>query len=142
MWANACSVFKYETLQRCQPPEVRCSLHSIFNTNLSAFTWVRCPLCVILVNSTEEQTSRLLLASVLQLILKSLLSFRSTKVTVRYGSKNAAGHRIRFQPAQWLFRNGYTAGTGVPYTGNTDGPLQKTGKVLWNGRLWYVLPLR
>lgn len=57
----------------------------------------------------------------------------STKVTMRYGNKNAAGNQIEVQLAQWLFRN--------RYTGNTDSLLQKTEEDLWNSRLWYVLLL-
>lgn len=47
----------------------------------------------------------------------------STKVTMRYGSKNATGNRIQVQLAQRLFHNRYTC--------NTDSLLQKTEEDLW-----------
>lgn len=57
----------------------------------------------------------------------------ATKVTMRYGNKNAAGNWIKVQLAQWLFHNRYTC--------NTDSLLQKTEEDLQNSRLWHVLPL-
>lgn len=132
--ANACNVFKCATQHRGQPPQiyhVPCIL-----TNLSVFTSVHCPLCMILGSSTEEQTVlltvlQLILTTVLQLILVFLLSIMCTKVHMRYGNEKAAGSWIKAQLAHWLFHNGLSV-LQVCLS-------QKTEEDLWHSRFYHFI---